>query len=43
VDKDDEREFGRILFTRGGVDPCRRRFTTTEQRLAHEAREHEPL
>jgi hypothetical protein len=34
---------GRILFTRGGVDVCRRRFLTTEQRLAYEAREQEPL
>ena len=34
---------GRILFTEGGVDACRRRFLTTEQRLAHEAREQEPL
>jgi hypothetical protein len=34
---------GRILFTEGGVDACRRRFLTTEQQLAHEAREHQPL
>ena len=34
---------GRILFTEGGVDACRRRFLTTAQRLAHEAREEESL
>jgi hypothetical protein len=34
---------GRILFTHGAVDACRRRFLTTEQRLASEAREQEPV